>query len=345
MPANVTKLHHPRGWLGYFVGCESESIYRIYDPEKHIVRRIGASEIDDGQGLDDPQDGPSLRDISLDLDVTSLEPDDRTPSDDDYEGTSEDASEPEDNLGAQDPPPLPQRSELPLSAVRLEEHIDDNDASVSDSSTNSNHEVTSKYFIGATTKRKHWTQAKEEQSSGSDADSSELSEMEQAVDEWVQPTVPGMRKDYSRYLPDNSRCNSCFLQRKLCDRNTVGTPCTHCQRNSAHCIDQTKESQSLVHPKDRDRRRQIQATQRTEQKPPCRLCYEKGRACIRNGPERTPCNRCKSHYVGQAALRCHFNLTDATAPDKTNTRAGGEHAVPFNQKCYRCAKQRRACNG
>lgn len=35
MPASMTKLHHPRGWLGYFVGCESESVYRIYEPEFH----------------------------------------------------------------------------------------------------------------------------------------------------------------------------------------------------------------------------------------------------------------------------------------------------------------------
>jgi hypothetical protein len=63
-PANITKLHYPPGWLGSFVGCDSESIYRIYDPENHIVRRIGASEIDDGQGLDDPQDGPSLQDTT-----------------------------------------------------------------------------------------------------------------------------------------------------------------------------------------------------------------------------------------------------------------------------------------
>jgi hypothetical protein len=54
MPIDKTKLHHPRGWLRYFVGYESESVYYIYDPEKHIVQRIGASEIDDGQGLDDP---------------------------------------------------------------------------------------------------------------------------------------------------------------------------------------------------------------------------------------------------------------------------------------------------
>jgi hypothetical protein len=62
--AAMTKLHHPRGWIGYFVGCESESMYHIYDPEKHSVRRKGMSEIDDGEGLDDPQDRPSLQDIN-----------------------------------------------------------------------------------------------------------------------------------------------------------------------------------------------------------------------------------------------------------------------------------------
>lgn len=152
---------------------------------------------------------------------------------------------------------LPLNAELSLSPIYPENHSDADDADVSDSSTNSTREVTSKYFAGATTKRMKRPRARDEQSSGDDTDSSELSEMEQAMDEWVQPTVPGMRKDYTRYLLDDSRCNTCFLRRKLCDHNTIGTPCTHCQRTSSHCIDQTKESKSLIHPKDRDRRRQI----------------------------------------------------------------------------------------
>ena len=57
-----TKLHSPRGWLGYFVGCESELIYRIWDLEKKRVLRISAARIDDGEGLDDSQTGQSLSD-------------------------------------------------------------------------------------------------------------------------------------------------------------------------------------------------------------------------------------------------------------------------------------------
>ncbi|KFY97995.1 hypothetical protein V500_01823 [Pseudogymnoascus sp. VKM F-4518 (FW-2643)] len=47
------KLSEPRGWLGYFVGCESESIYRIWDPEKKKIARVSTPRIDDGEGLDD----------------------------------------------------------------------------------------------------------------------------------------------------------------------------------------------------------------------------------------------------------------------------------------------------
>ena len=54
------KLHTARGWLGYFVGTESESCYRIWDPELKCVKRIAIVRIDDGEGLDDPHDEASL---------------------------------------------------------------------------------------------------------------------------------------------------------------------------------------------------------------------------------------------------------------------------------------------
>jgi hypothetical protein len=324
--ANMTKLHHPRGWLGYFVGCENESIYRIYDPEKHMVRRIGASEIDDGHGLDDPQDGPSLQDISPALTVYPLDAGDEAHHSEVHEEESEDDAGLDNN-------------------TNLDDYSEIDDANISSPHTNSEHEIISKYFAGAATKRKKRRQATRDWSSDDTSDSSELSVMEQALnDDWTQPNIPGMRKG-RRYLLDNSKCNYCFLQQNKCDRNEVGTPCTPCKRSRAHCIDQTKDAQSLIHPNDRDRRRQIQSTQRTEQTPPCRHCYETGRLCIRNGPEGTPCRRCIHNFVGQATRRCHFDLTGAVAPNKTNTRAGGEHSVPYDQKCYRCAQQNRACNG
>jgi hypothetical protein len=60
--AEMTKLHNPRGWLGYFVGCESEAMYHIYSPEKHKVYRVGVARVEDGEGLDDPHDEPCLED-------------------------------------------------------------------------------------------------------------------------------------------------------------------------------------------------------------------------------------------------------------------------------------------
>jgi hypothetical protein len=60
--AEMTKLHSPRGWLGYFVGCESEAMYHIYSPEKHKVYRIGSARVEDGEGLDDHHDIPCMED-------------------------------------------------------------------------------------------------------------------------------------------------------------------------------------------------------------------------------------------------------------------------------------------
>ena len=54
------KLHDPRSWLGYFVGCENESAYRVWDPESKRVRRVAYSVVDDGQGLDDTHDGDNI---------------------------------------------------------------------------------------------------------------------------------------------------------------------------------------------------------------------------------------------------------------------------------------------
>jgi len=299
-PADITKLHHPRGWLGYFVGCENESIYRIYDPEKHVVRRIGASEIEDGQGLDDPQNGPSLQDVNPVPTTNPLESDGQTDPCEGYDGDSEDVLGSDNDLEIHTPPSSTRGSEPPITVIQPEEQFDKDDASLSDSSTD--REVTLKHLAGDTIKQKRQSQITLEQSYGDESDLSELEQMEQASnDEWIQPTIPSMKKGH-RYMPDDSKCNRCFLQIRKCDRNNIGTPCTACKQSRGHCTDQTKESQSLIHPKDRNQQRQKESTQR-------------------------------------------FDFTGATAPHRTNTRAGGEYSVPYNQKCYRCAQQTKACNG
>lgn len=47
------KLHEPRGWFGYFMGCESESVYRIWNTVKNRIVRVLIARIDDGEGIDD----------------------------------------------------------------------------------------------------------------------------------------------------------------------------------------------------------------------------------------------------------------------------------------------------
>ena len=249
----MTKLHHPRSWLRYFVGCDSESIYRIYDPDKHVVRRVGASEIDDGQGYNDAQDGPSLQDIHPPQLVT-------TSDSSSYNGSSEHIEESADDSSEQEIEPVTENAPYPGQAqapgplhTQLGENSDINDPALTDSDIESGPDITSKYFANAATKRKRENQTRSERSSGDESDSSQLLDQEQAPnDEWIQPIIPGMNKTYRRYLPDDSKCNFCFISKRRCDRDTVGVPCTHCERSRARCIDQTAESRSLIDPKDRN---------------------------------------------------------------------------------------------
>jgi hypothetical protein len=92
----MTKLHSPRGWLGYFVGYESKAMYHIYSPEKHKVYRIGIARVEDGEGLDDPHDAPCLEDRvptidieTIDLPTSEEEDDTSVPNDRDKEDAND----------------------------------------------------------------------------------------------------------------------------------------------------------------------------------------------------------------------------------------------------------------
>lgn len=59
------KLHDARGWMGYFVGCENESTYRVWDPEALRVKRVVYAIVDEAQGLHDPHDLQNHRPTEL----------------------------------------------------------------------------------------------------------------------------------------------------------------------------------------------------------------------------------------------------------------------------------------
>ena len=114
LKAEMTKLHSPRGWLGYFVGCESEAMYRIFSPEKHKVYRIGAARVEDGQGLDDLHDAPCLEDRVPTAHVGF--PDERISDMDDQNSTDDDEDD-------EDSPAIPTEADPSELGPSLEEDI------------------------------------------------------------------------------------------------------------------------------------------------------------------------------------------------------------------------------
>jgi hypothetical protein len=72
-------LLQPRGWIGYFVGFETEAVLRVWHPDKKRVVRITAPRVDDGQGQTDDHDGETLSnripigDITLNDDTSDNE--------------------------------------------------------------------------------------------------------------------------------------------------------------------------------------------------------------------------------------------------------------------------------
>lgn len=51
--SRLKSLLQPRGWIGYFVGHDSESVYLIYNPDTKKVKRVDQARVEQGQGLDD----------------------------------------------------------------------------------------------------------------------------------------------------------------------------------------------------------------------------------------------------------------------------------------------------
>lgn len=56
----VGKLHAPRAWLGQFVGLDSEAVYRVWNEEKHQVFRVGVARVQRGHGEEDSHDGETF---------------------------------------------------------------------------------------------------------------------------------------------------------------------------------------------------------------------------------------------------------------------------------------------
>ncbi|SMY19984.1 unnamed protein product [Zymoseptoria tritici ST99CH_1A5] len=95
------KLHDNRGWLGYFVGYENESSYRVWSPDRATVVRVVYARVDDGVGLDDSQSGQRATERRERLPREDYEDDSDDPQppefDDDSDHDESDDGEKDDN--------------------------------------------------------------------------------------------------------------------------------------------------------------------------------------------------------------------------------------------------------
>ncbi|KAM3416560.1 hypothetical protein BST61_g8150 [Cercospora zeina] len=44
------------------IRCENELVYRVWDPNRHVVKRVAFTRVQDGLGLDDPHEGAGIND-------------------------------------------------------------------------------------------------------------------------------------------------------------------------------------------------------------------------------------------------------------------------------------------
>jgi len=370
--AEMTKLHSPRGWLGYFVGCESEAMYHIYSPEKHKVYRIGVARVEDGEGLDDPHDTPCLEDRVPTLDVevadhlsSDGESETSDGDDNDREDESDDRRSPEEEAGfLSESSPL--AADITYQPQFEDEDVDDEDES---DATIAGPAITSKYFAqprhAGMAKRKFpdntttvLKKSRQDTHALDDVNKSNppSEELDMNDDSWYYSDDGTVSRAYwdfvakhgqpglKNYVPDDGKCDHCFRFARICDAAQEGFPCSTCTKHRNACKPQSKNTKRLVLPENRNRRPEIRGAL---QDPPCRKCFQLGHKCYLAGSE---CERCK-----KLKIRCNWNLDGAKKSNAEQRRKEiknrnrrdkyGFTPVPRDQKCYRCSTRGLACDG
>lgn len=361
--ASMTKLHSARGRLGYFVGCESEAMQRIYFPDTHTVERIGVARIKDDEGMDDPHDAPAYAD-RVPTPVIDLISDDSS----DEEDEDVQLSRREDQiLPDRDRDPVSESREPRIPAAGNNSYKEPADSSGEeegidlDDSDDDGPPVTSKFFPVAPRAAVAKKRRREDDDSFNN---------EQNGDPVIAPVgtrkathdLKGVQAEDTegvsqftynrRYFTDDTKCDHCFRYGYKCDRDEVGTPCTRCKKSHSVCRDQTKFSKSLIKEEDQQTTLSIEPMQPQVK---CRRCTTNMRRCVVSGPG-TDCDKCVAEK-----RNCNWNLEGVEAA--MNKKRDDRHAaqlearqqkliekhgfIPasFEEKCLQCQKRNKLCNG
>lgn len=367
--AEMTKLHSPRGWLGYFVGCESEAMYHIYSPEKHKVYRVGTARVEDGEGLDDSHDAPCLEDRVPTANKDVL---DHPESGDNDEAASDRDTDDGDTLT--DLGQAGTEPELPEAELIHPLQPDHGDASTGHESEMEagEHAVVSRYFAhprhANMAKRKN-AQDKEvmpkkrrlatHETNESSAEFLSSATSEDDSDSWYYSDSGKISQRYldfakkhghhrmKPYFPDKDKCDKCFRYRRICDVALNGSPCSTCTKTRGTCRPQTRNTKKLILPENRHK---VKSIAPLRQDPPCRNCFRTGCICRLIDHADAQCEKCRMYRI-----RCDWNIEGANPPsapqrlkelrEQSTREKLGFVPVPQHLKCYRCAKSIMKCDG
>ena len=280
--AEMTKLHSPRGWLGYFVGCESEAMYHIYSPEKHKVYRIGVARVEDGEGLDDSHDGPCLEDRVPTPDVEVLsnilsEDENKTSSDSGSDHIEDDYSVNTPGIPVEQINQIVTRNTdnalssrgLPILETTHESQdgVEDADDEDEASETNSGSRTVSKYWNrfshAGMAKRKipediivapKNSRRATHDLRGADEDDPHSDLSDSNDDSWYYSEDGAVSHAYwqfvakhggnhmKTFLPDDNKCDRCFRNGRRCDSAENGMPCSTCRNDNQACRPQSRKT-------------------------------------------------------------------------------------------------------
>ena len=258
---NDRKLHDNRGWLGYFMGSESESVYRIWDPDKKRVRRVSATRVEEGEGVDDSQDEDNINDR------VRREPNSDDSDDETCESTEDSDLQSEDNGLSED---SVQDHHSEIESDKVPSADSDQGSSSSDSNQEDNVMDQKSRFFGAVVekrKRPFVSRSKEakkaraiekakqmatdnmgqlEADSESDISGDEIKKRlhKKPFQARRDPTsrIPGtidsrrqLYKGGKNHVADEERCQTCYDRSRNCHWESGSNKCNYCIKESHVC--------------------------------------------------------------------------------------------------------------
>ena len=335
-------LLQARGWIGYFVGFETEAVLRVWHPDKKRVVRITAPRVDDGQGQTDDHDGETLSnripidDITLGDDPSDNESTLETPP---QSYASNPGSLPNSTQTSPEIPRYPSRRVLKTSPyfaqinrnpMRHPEE-DSNDQAHPDSDSLSETQSQSSSTPSDIESDNNQEEARENdayavydsrnrimpqvnvitrQSTCSPNGNTRVQHLTSSAS---LPTRK--RKKCPRGQPPQDKCERCRRSGRVCKRSDPTSRCDQCNTYGLIC--------SFA--PDNDRRK----GQPPQDK--CDQCRQVRAVCRRFNPG-SRCDKCQS-----VSRFCSFVPEDNKVPRWSDTY------LPPEKKCYACTKERRRC--